>query len=65
MATFITTEAGELLLTENDYFLIIDEVIFAAIRKTFTVMPRITEFTVNPRTTEFTVMPRITEFKTK
>jgi len=63
--TFLTTEAGELLLTEDDYFLIIDEVIFAAIRRTFTVLPRTTEFTVKPRIVEFTVLPRTTEFTVK
>jgi len=63
--TFLTTEAGELLLTENGYFLIIDEVIFAAIRRTFTVLPRTTEFTIIPRTVEFTVLPRTTEFTVK
>ena len=55
MATFITTEAGELLLTEDDYFLIVDQ-LAAAIRKTFTVIPRTTEFTVIPRTIDFKVV---------
>ena len=57
MATFLTTTAGDFLTTEDGYFLIIelDDIVFAAIRRTFTVLPRTTEFTVIPRTTEFTV----------
>ena len=62
--TFIVTEAGDFLTTEDGYFLIVDQ-IAAAVRRTFTVLSRTTEFKVIPRTTEFTVLSRTTEFKVK
>jgi len=67
MATFLTTTAGDFLTTEDGYFLIIelDDIIFAAIRRTFTVLPRTIEFKIKPRTVEFTVLPRTTEFTVK
>ena len=46
MAVFLTTEAGLFLTDESGVFLTMDEVVFADVKRTFTVIPRIINFEI-------------------
>ena len=50
---FLTTESGDFLITEDGRFLILDEIVYAEIRKRYIVLSRITEFEVLSRTIKF------------
>jgi len=63
MPTFITSESGAFLLSEDNRFLIINEAIaLEAVKKIFAILPRVAELEILPRTTELEIKPREIEF---
>ncbi len=71
MISLLTTESGNLLISEDGRLLVIEytlaeikgRLVVLAREDNFIALPCITEFTALPRKVEFTVLPRDTKFR--